>query len=250
MPIHQDYSLFHQFIETFLPNGFTNIDPNHPVMMNLDHLMKKNNQFFYIGDAVNLKILYTSKQSKEMIGIDPKDVEPSVFIKVTHPDDVLRSINGRSKLIKLGLELFNTKEKFALFSTNIKIQNAVGGYSNLLNQFYLFYSSEHNTVFFIKLHTNIDWCKKMKYGHYYYCGTDLTQFRYPNREMLNNSGVFTKREFEIIKLIFSGHTSEQIAKKLFLSPYTINTHRVNILNKSGKTTFFEIISELTKDGIL
>lgn len=104
--------------------------------------------------------------------------------------------------------------------------------------------------FFLKLHTNIDWCKKIKQGHYFYCGKDLAHFKYPNRDLLNKGSVFTKREFEIIKLIGSGLTTEQIAKKLFLSPYTINTHRVNILKKSGKTTFFEIISELTEDGIL
>jgi len=250
MPNYKDYALFHQFIETFSPNGFSEIDPNHPIMLDLDLMMEKNNQFFYIGDAVKLKILYTSKQSTQMIGIDPKDIDPSVFLKRTHPDDVLRCTNGRSKLLKLGLDLFNTKEKFALFSTNLKMQNAVGGYSNLLNQFYLFYSSEHNTVFLLKIHTNIDWCKKIKHGFYYYSGNDLSHFRFPNKEMLNCGNEFTKREFEIIKLIGLGLTTEQIATKLFLSPYTINTHRVNILRKSGKTNISEVIFELIIDGNL
>lgn len=250
MPNHQDYALFHKFIETFLPNGFTEIDLNHPLMLDLELMMEKNNQFFYIGDIIKLKVLFTSKRSTQMIGVDPKDLTPYVFMNGTHPDDLTRFNNGRSKLIKIGQDLFVTKGQFNLFSTNLKMQNAVGGHSNLLNQIYSFYSSEHNTVFFIKIHTNIDWCKKIKNDYHYYSGTDLSHFRLPNKEMLNKGIGYTKREFEIIKLIGSGHSTEQIAKKLFLSPYTINTHRVNILRKSGKTNISEVIYELLIDGAL
>jgi DNA-binding CsgD family transcriptional regulator len=45
------------------------------------------------------------------------------------------------------------------------------------------------------------------------------------------------------------HT-EQIAEKLFLSPFTVNTHRGNILKKTGKAHIFELINELQDRGIL
>jgi DNA-binding NarL/FixJ family response regulator len=250
MTNHQDYSLYHDFIETFLSKGFNDIDPNHPLMLDLDLLMEKNNQFFYIGDLVHLKVLFTSKRSTQMIGVEPKDVSPYMFMNHTHPDDLLRFNNARTKLIKMGQDLFVSKEKFSLLSTTIKMQNATGGYSNFLNQIYIFYSSTHNTVFFLKIHTNVDWCKKIKQGYYYYSGNDLSHFKHPNKEMLNKGGAFTNREFEIIKLIGLGLSTEQIAKKLFLSPFTINTHRVNILRKSDKTTISELIYELMSEGII
>jgi DNA-binding CsgD family transcriptional regulator len=250
MSNHQDYSEYHNFIETFSKNGFSEIDSNHSVMLDLELLTEKFNQFFYIGDLVHLKVLFTSKRSTQMIGVEPKDVSPYMFMNHTHPDDQLRFNNARAKLIKMGQELFVSKEKFALLSTTIKMQNATGGYSNFLNQIYLFYSSTHNTVFFLKIHTNVDWCKKIKNGYYYYTGNDLTHFKYPNKEMLNMGGAFTNREFEIIKLIGLGMSTEQIAKKLFLSPYTINTHRVNILRKSGKTNISELIFTLMSEGII
>lgn len=250
MSKHQDYALFHKFIETFLPDGFTNIDSNHPLMVDLELLMEKYNQFIYVGDLVHLKVLFTSKRSTQMIGVEPKDVNPYLFMNHTHPDDLVRFNNARAKLIKMGQELFVSQEKFAILTTTIKMKNAAGDYSNFLNQVYFFYSSDHNTVFFLKLHTNVDGFKKIKNGYYYYTGKDLSHFKYPNRQLLNAGGAFTKRELEIIKLIVTGMSTQQIAKKLFLSPYTINTHRVNILKKSGKTTFFEIISELVEDGIL
>lgn len=41
----------------------------------------------------------------------------------------------------------------------------------------------------------------------------------------------TKREKEVIKLIIDGLTNDLIAKKLFLSPLTVSTHRKNVLSK-------------------
>lgn len=43
----------------------------------------------------------------------------------------------------------------------------------------------------------------------------------------------TKRELEIIKLLSMEKSSQQIADQLFLSVYTVNTHRKNILQKLG-----------------
>ena len=43
----------------------------------------------------------------------------------------------------------------------------------------------------------------------------------------------TRRELEILKLIAVGRTTEQIAKHLFLSPLTVNTHRRNMMQKLG-----------------
>ena len=62
--------------------------------------------------------------------------------------------------------------------------------------------------------------------------------------------VFSSREFEIIRLIEAGLSSEQIAEKLFLSHYTVNTHRRNILTKTGKKNISDLIYELKERGVL
>jgi DNA-binding NarL/FixJ family response regulator len=55
---------------------------------------------------------------------------------------------------------------------------------------------------------------------------------------------FTDREFEIIKLLALGLNSEQIAERKCLSFHTVNTHRKNILSKTGKKTMGELIYDL------
>ena len=90
----------------------------------------------------------------------------------------------------------------------------------------------------------------MKHGFHYYLGNDLSYFKFPDRTLLNTGNIFTRREFDIIKLIATGDTSEQIAEKLFLSHYTVNTHRGNILKKTNKEHISELIYELMEQGLL
>jgi hypothetical protein len=247
----QDYSLFFKFIETYTPAGFKGIDPDDPLMLELEKMMATNRQFFYIADIIQLKILYTSKGSAELIGIEPEEVTLYHFMEAVHPDEAQRLNRARSTVIKIGQELFIAGKGNALLSSNFKFRNPGGGYTCVLVQGYLYYSSiPYNTVFFLKVHTNIDWCKKIKHGYYYYSGNDLSYFRYPDEKMLNGNNIYTDREFEIIRLIESGLSTEQIAEKLFLSPFTVNTHRRNILEKSRKPHISDLIYDLKENGLL
>jgi len=186
-----------------------------------------------------------------MICIDPKELNPYHNIEATHPDEVHRNTKGWAKIICMANDLLAAKSGYSLFATNMKLLNPKGEYSETLFQCYLFYSEiPHKTVYILQVHTNIDWCKNIRKGVYYYSGNDVSLFRYPDDELLNVCKDFTKRELEIIKLIESGMSSEQIAEKLFISPYTINTHRGNILKKSGKAHVSELIYELMEQGKL
>nr|WP_295921732.1 LuxR C-terminal-related transcriptional regulator [uncultured Dyadobacter sp.] len=67
----------------------------------------------------------------------------------------------------------------------------------------------------------------------------------------NESGRFkklenlSKRELEIAKLVGEKMTSQEIAERLFLSTHTINTHRQNMMKKTGMADMMEINSFLT-----
>ena len=78
----------------------------------------------------------------------------------------------------------------------------------------------------------------------------MSNFRYPDEELLMMGVPFSGREFEIIKLIESGLNSQQIAEKISLSIHTVNTHRKNILSKAGKETMSALIYDLLNLGLL
>ncbi|MBC6489550.1 response regulator [Flavihumibacter stibioxidans] len=53
---------------------------------------------------------------------------------------------------------------------------------------------------------------------------------------VNKTPMLTRREKEILQLLYEGLTGPQIAEKLFVSPYTIETHRKNLLQKFNVST--------------
>jgi DNA-binding CsgD family transcriptional regulator len=248
---NQRYNLFFEFIKTFSPVGFKGIDRQDPLILALEELMKSNNQFFLVFDHINMKIEFTSQRSYQMLGIKPEVLTPYHFKEAIHPDDLKRHGLGIAKLYKTAHELFVAKKGDMLISTNFRLRNITGNYTNQLVQCYLFYKEPPlDTVYMININTDIDWCKNLRNGLHYYVGNDLSNFRYPDEELLRKSHSFTDREFEIIRLIQSGLISEQIAKKLFVSTYTINTHRRNILDKTGKAHISDLIYDLEEQGLL
>ena len=78
----------------------------------------------------------------------------------------------------------------------------------------------------------------------------MSLFRFEDEDLLNIGHGLTNRELEIIRQIEAGLSTKEIAAKLFLSVYTVNTHRANILEKSGKLLISDLIYELKAKGVL
>jgi two-component system response regulator NreC len=60
----------------------------------------------------------------------------------------------------------------------------------------------------------------------------------------------TAREVEVLRLIALGHTSVEIARKLHLSPRTVETHRARIHGKLGLATRAELVRYALGRGLL
>jgi DNA-binding CsgD family transcriptional regulator len=246
-----DNNIFFKLIETYGSTGFVGIDPNDPLMVEAEEIMEKNDQFFYFGDLILFQILYTSKRSMEMLGVESAELSTLKLYQVLHPDEMERIIRFKNILMKIAHNLFLAKKGFKLLSTKFLVRNAKGKFINVISQCFIYYSEvPYKSVFVFEVHTNIDWSKKHKSGHHYYLGDNLSNFRYPDEELLKIAEVFSKREFDILHLLEKGFSTDQVAEKLFLSPNTIKTHRRNILHKSGKATIPELIFELKEHGVL
>lgn len=55
----------------------------------------------------------------------------------------------------------------------------------------------------------------------------------------------TERELEVLQLVLKGLSSKEISEKLFISLTTVNTHRQNILIKTGKKSTKELVAGIT-----
>lgn len=64
------------------------------------------------------------------------------------------------------------------------------------------------------------------------------------------NNILSRRENEVLKLIAEGKKSIEIAKVLFISINTVDTHRKNILAKCDVKNTAELISFATKNGLI
>lgn len=60
----------------------------------------------------------------------------------------------------------------------------------------------------------------------------------------------TKREKELVTLIADGHSSQEIADKLYISLRTVETHRLNINQKMGVKNTAGLLKEAIKRGLI
>jgi hypothetical protein len=249
---YEDYSLFYKFFVTYSECDFKGINPNDPLMLELDNYMDQNKQLFYITDVISLDIKFISRGVKTMFGIDQSKVTTGFFLTTTHPDDLKRHHLARTKLISEAEELFIQKSGTRIISVNVRGRKpGTTDYADYLYQSFIFYTTiPYETSFLILVITDISGFDNIHKGFHYYIGNDPKVFRFPDKELLSKGLNYSHTEFRIIELIEQGLSTKEIANMLFRSPYTISTHRSNIIEKAGKYSIADVIRDLKAKGLL
>lgn len=89
-------------------------------------------------------------------------------------------------------------------------------------------------------------------GEKFFCGKvidAILEKHFPKNEHCEPA-VLSVREAEIVKLISTGLTNNEIAAKLYISVHTVSTHRKNILKKIGVNNSSELVLYAIKTGII
>ncbi len=76
----------------------------------------------------------------------------------------------------------------------------------------------------------------------------IEQITKPN-PAIGNTPVLTRREKEILQLLYEGMKSSEIAQRLFLSNHTVDTHRKNMLQKFNVHNTQSLLKRVKELGI-
>ena len=136
----KSYQLYYKFLEVYAPVGFKGINRNDPLIQELELLTEMNNQFFFVADLILMQVLFCSKGSIRMVGIDPNNVNPYEMNKATPPEDLERLGLAIANRMKMANTIIMEKKGQSLLSTTLKLKNPHGAYSNILYQCYTYYS--------------------------------------------------------------------------------------------------------------
>jgi DNA-binding NarL/FixJ family response regulator len=70
------------------------------------------------------------------------------------------------------------------------------------------------------------------------------------RRVQDSYDLLTEREREVLQLLAEGKSNKEVATILDLSPYTIETHRTNLMQKLGLHNTAEIVLYAVRKGII
>jgi DNA-binding NarL/FixJ family response regulator len=76
----------------------------------------------------------------------------------------------------------------------------------------------------------------------------INLFQKEKKETLKST--LTQREKEVLELIVQEYTSKEIAEKLFISKQTVDTHRINIMQKTDCKTLVGLIKYAIQSGYI
>ncbi len=175
---------------------------DHPIVVNgLENLFLNHDEFKIIGIAGTAKVCLD-------------------FLKFNQPDIILMDINlpdiQGTALCKKILELYPTQKVLAIsmlgdpFTVKEMLTNGAMGY---------ILKNAPSTEILDALHTILE-------GEKYLCGEISKINNRKNAEIL-----LTRRELEVLRLLSDGFTNNEIAEKLFISHFTVDSHRKNLLLK-------------------
>jgi len=210
--------------------------------------------YYYIFDIHHFRFQYMSPEIQTVLGYTPEEVDVAFFMSKIHPDDQPTFLNHENTVVdffnKLPIDKF-TKYKV---SYDYRVQNSEGEYVRILHQVVVLqHDDDKRVITTLGVHTDITAIKSDHHSKLSFIGLQnepsffnvAVKERYaPSKEL------FSKREKEVLQYLVKGLQSIEIAEKLSISRYTVDTHRKNILSKSNSKNTPELISKIITEGLL
>lgn len=220
--------------------------------------------YYYILNFENLKMDYVNDGIKDVLGINADEFTVEKVFEIMHPDDLA----SMSEKEALALDFFLNKIHFDDFFSYktvyvMRFKHSNGTHKTILHQVSVLSASDDGKIQqVLGVHTDITYLNtpinndvsfiSSKKPSYHYSKKEgsytIVDRSSPNLEKTSFKDVFSKREKQIIESIAKGLTSNEIAIVLFSSPHTINTHKKNILSKSGCKNTAELIARYYVDS--
>lgn len=193
--------------------------------------------YYYIFNVVDLKFDFVSPEITRVLGYNPEDFTVAFYLEKIHPDDKPVFLNFENTLRVFFGQL--PKEKFFKYKVryDYRLQRADGTYARILHQVITInYSDDGGILHTFGVHTDISHLKTGNQTSLALIGLEgePSISNYPIQNYISNwEKIFTKRECEILSLLWEGKESREISEELALSVDTVNTHRRNMLAKTS-----------------
>lgn len=211
----------------------------------------------WIFDLRSLQFDFVSKNTEEVLGYAPelfKEKGLDFCNQIKHPEDLSRSWKLLKQVWDYIIAVPPADREHYKFNYDYRILKPNGEEVGILEQnAVLQQDSKGNITHILGICNDItNWKKTDK--QVASITTDLHDnitFLIPDdNSLLQSQTILSKRELEIVRLLAQGLSSKSIADRLFISVHTVNTHRQNIIQKTGTKNTGELINFATCHGLI
>ena len=216
----------------------------HPQVL---ELFDQGNQFFYFVDYASSRILYVSPNIINVLGFESQEFDLKKVYESIHPDD-------RKAVYEVGKMVMQRE------------LNYISGDSNRHVTLYLTYRTAKKNGRYTRISRTVSRHIHPEGGIYemavirdishVHCGTRVSFALLGGRllkdipEVSCTGPAISRREQEIVYYISQGYTSRRMAYELNISQFTVNTHRKNILRKTGTKNLVDLLIYAAANGII
>jgi DNA-binding CsgD family transcriptional regulator/PAS domain-containing protein len=234
-------------------NGFHNLIATNPalaLMFNLSPCIT------WILNVRTGQYTFVSEQTERLLGHSPqlflrKGIE--FTYQLLHPEDAPHYSHFMRQIWQYLLALPAHKREDHGFNCDYRLRKADGSYVRLLEKTIILQTDRKgNVTHLLGVWTDIGEWKKtdVMSASVVYKGGQACLVCTSAGGQPSPGKLLSKREKEILKLVALGYNSKQIADQLYISFHTVNRHRQNIIDKTGRKNTGELVQYAINNGII
>ena len=218
------------------------------------HIFQVGEYYYLIFNPPEMNIEFASKEMKKILGYSPKEFTLELLMGIIHPDDLPFFINFEATVTQFWKNLPPEKVMKYKSRYDYRVRKKDGSYIRVLQQIVTIQSDDEGAVLrtFV-VHTDITHLKESNRMVLSFIGLEgepsFVDVQ-PVKKMVPYREILSKREKEILQLLAKNHKTREIAELLCISPNTVNTHRKNMLRKTGAGSTVHLISMGLEKGWL
>jgi len=208
--------------------------------------------FLYIYNFSEGRIVY-ARGFEEVLGYHDDEVDLELVMDALHPADA-SIVAGLDFRATEAMTKVRNPENFMELSLSVdyRMRRANGEYIKILRQTAVF-EVDKNTG---RVHSTFNLCKDISTIKpagsigWQITGFDQVQFGAPEHATNHVHYRPTPREMDIVRKLAEGKISRVIAEELEISLHTVNTHRRNLLERTGMGNTTELVRRISGLGWL
>lgn len=215
-------------------------------------LFQVGDYYYYLFNVRDLVFELVSPEITSLLGYAPEDIDVPFFMGLIHPDDQPWFLNFENMATEFIAtvppeQVVNYKIRF-----DYRMKKKNGGYIRILHQAIAVDCKDGAIIRTFGIHTDITHLKLEGKPVLSFIGlngqpsyTDVAA-----KKLFKPHSLLSRREQDVLALLVSGKTSDEIGKALFISTLTVHVHRKNILRKTGCANAASLISHAIQRGLV